>query len=307
MDNPSPIRAIRHLPSAMNNPQSAIRNLQSKLRLYWSLTKSLQTGLLLSTGLAGYMSARCPVFNMGAILGLGVSLFLAIAGSTILNMWYDRDIDARMKRTCNRPLAAGQVPPEEALRLGLALSVLGVGLAVLISPLYGLVVSAGLFFDVIVYTIWLKRRTAWAILWGGISGGMPILAGRALGLGQIDGIGILLALAVLFWIPTHILTFAMRYFDDYKAAAIPTFPSVYGFQVTRATIAVSSLLAALTIGAAGILIGMEWGFVRLLAVMSAGLLILAVASLTRPSERVNFGLFKYASLYMLAAMVLLSI
>ncbi|MFH1908958.1 MAG: heme o synthase [Chloroflexota bacterium] len=279
----------------------------SKLRLYWPLTKSLQTGLLLSTGLAGYMSARCPVMNWTTLLGLAVSLFLAIAGSTILNMWYDRDIDARMKRTCTRPLASGQVTPNEALRLGLVLSVSGVGLAVAMSPLYGLVVFAGLFFDVIVYTHWLKRRTAWAILWGGISGGMPILAGRVFGLGHIDGIGILLALAVLFWIPTHILTFAMRYFDDYKAAGIPTFPSVYGFQVTRATIAVSSLLAALAIGAAGILIGMEWGFVRLLAVMSAGLLILAVASMTRPSERVNFGLFKYASLYMLAAMVLLSI
>ena len=281
--------------------------LTTKFRLYWPLTKSLQTGLLLSTGLAGYMSARCPVMHWYDFLGLGLSLFAAIAGSTIINMWYDRDIDARMKRTCSRPLASGLVTPTEALRLGLVLSVLGVGLAVAMSPLYGLVVFAGLFFDVIVYTHWLKRRTAWAILWGGISGGMPILAGRALGLGQVDSIGILLTLAVLFWIPTHILTFAMRYFDDYKAAGIPTFPSVYGFQVTRATIAVSSIVAALCIGVAGILIGVQWGFVRLLAVMSAGLLILAVASMTRPSERVNFGLFKYASLYMLAAMVLLSI
>jgi len=284
-----------------------VKAILSKLRLYWPLTKSLQTGLLLSTGLAGYMSARCPVMHWTTLLGLAVSLFLAIAGSTIINMWYDRDIDARMKRTCNRPLASGQVTPNEVLRLGLVLSTAGVGLAVAMSPLYGLVVFAGLFFDVIVYTIWLKRRTAWAILWGGISGGMPILAGRALGLGQIDGIGILLALAVLFWIPTHILTFAMRHFDDYKAVGIPTFPSAYGFQVTRATIAVSSVIAAVCIGAAGILIGMEWGFVRLLAVLSIGLLLLAIVSVFRPTERVNFGLFKYASLYMLAAMVLLSV
>ena len=281
--------------------------LLTKFRLYWPLTKSMQTGLLLSTGLAGYMSARCPVMHWYTFLGLAVSLFLAIAGSTIINMWYDRDIDARMKRTCTRPLASGQVTPNEALRLGLVLSAAGVGLAVAMSPLFGLVVFAGLFFDVIVYTIWLKRRTAWAILWGGISGGMPILAGRVLGMGQIDGVGILLSLAVLFWIPTHILTFAMRYFDDYTAAGIPTFPSAYGFQVTRATIAVSSIVAALCIGVAGILIGVQWGFVRVLAVMSGGLLLLAVASLLRPSERVNFGLFKYASLYMLAAMILLSI
>ena len=123
----------------------------------------------------------------------------------------------------------------------------------------------------------------------------------------MDGIGILLALAVLFWIPTHILTFSMRYFDDYQAAGIPTFPSTYGFAVTRVTIAVSSLIAALFIGRAGVLIGVQWGFVRLLAVLSAGLLLLAVASIFRPTERVNFGLFKYASLYMLSAMILLSI
>ena len=299
--HPCPERSRR---DALRILQSAIRSLKSK---YWPLTKSLQTGLLLSTGLAGYMTARCPVFNLGTIVGLTASLFLAIAGSTILNMWYDRDIDAKMKRTCTRPLAAGKVSPQEALRLGLTLSTLGVGMAVAMNLLYGLVVFAGLFFDVIVYTIWLKRRTAWSIVWGGISGGMPILAGRVLGTGRIDGIGILLTLAVLFWIPTHILTFAMRYYDDYKAAGIPTFPSAYGFPVTRATIAVSSVLAALAIGAAGILIGIEWGLVRLLAVMSAGLLVLAIASTFRPSERVNFGLFKYASLYMLSAMILLSI
>jgi len=284
-----------------------LRTIIRKFRLYWPLTKSLQTGLLLSTGLAGYMSARCPVMHWYDFLGLGFSLFLAIAGSTILNMWYDRDIDAVMNRTHHRPLADGRVTPAEALRLGVVISVLGVGLAVAMSPLYGLIVFAGLFFDVVVYTLWLKRRTCWSIVWGGISGGMPILAGRAFGTGHIDGIGILLALAVLFWIPTHILTFAMRYFDDYQAAKIPTFPSAYGFQVTRLTIAVSSVVAALSISSAGILIGMQWGFVRVLAVLSAGLMLLAAATVFRPTERVNFGLFKYASLFMLCAMILLSI
>jgi len=287
--------------------QSVIINLKSKIRLYWPLTKSLQTGLLLSTGLAGYMSARCPVMHWYDFLGLALSLFLAIAGSTIINMWYDRDIDSVMNRTHHRPLASGLVSPAEALRLGLILSVVGVDLAVLMSPLYGLIVFAGLFFDVVIYTLWLKRRTCWSIVWGGISGGMPILAGRAFGLGHVDGIGILLMLAVLFWIPTHILTFSMRYFDDYQTARIPTFPTTYGFHATRLAIAVSSVIAALAIGFAGTLIGMQWGFVRLLAVLSAGLFLLAVASVYRPTERVNFGLFKYASLYMLSAMILLSI
>lgn len=281
--------------------------LPAKLRAYWTLIKSLQTSLLLVTGVAGYMSARCPVMHWDTLAALIGSLGLAIGGSTVLNMWYDRDIDATMKRTCGRPLALGQAVASEALRLGLVLSVLGVSWAAALDPLYGLVVAAGLFFDVVVYTIWLKRSTAWSIVWGGISGGMPILAGRVLGMGRIDGVGLLLALAVLFWIPTHIMTFNMRFFDDYQRAGIPTFPSTYGFAATRKMIAVSSLLAALSIGVAGVWTGVVWGYLRVLAMMSGGLLLLAVSSVFRPSERVNFGLFKYASLYMLCSMLLLSL
>lgn len=285
--------------------RSGASRLADMRRRYWPLFKSLQTGLLLATGLAGLMSARCPVLHPFTLLSAAGSLFLAIAGSTVINMWYDRDIDAQMQRTCTRPLPAGEVTPQEALRLGLLLSVLGVGWAALLSPLYALLVFAGLFFDVVVYTLWLKRRTHWSIVWGGISGAMPILAGRALGLGAVDWIGICLALGILFWIPTHILTFNMRYYEDYRRAGIPTFPQVYGFAVTRAIVSLSSVLAALSFSAAAIGIGMTWGALRLLAVLSAGLLSLALASLFSPNERLNFGLFKYASLYMLSAMLLL--
>jgi protoheme IX farnesyltransferase len=225
----------------------------------------------------------------------------------VLNMWWDRDIDAKMVRTRERPAPSGSVAPGEVLRLGLALSVIGLGWAVAMDALYGLVVFAGLFFDVVVYSMWLKRRTCWGILWGGISGAMPILAGRVLGVGGFDWVGIALALGVLFWIPTHTLTFSMKFADDYQTAGVPTFPSTYGLAFTRATIAVSSVLAALAMGGAAIGIGMAWGFLRLLAVLSAGLLILAFATTFRPSERVNFSLFKYASIYMLAAMILVVI
>jgi protoheme IX farnesyltransferase len=281
--------------------------LRLKLRLYWPLIKSLQTGLLVATGLAGYMSARCPVFNINTMAGLFVSLLASISGSTILNMWWDRDIDAMMKRTSRRPMAAGTIDPNEAIIVGLSLSVFGVGLAFAMDLLYGLVIFAGLFFDAVIYTMWLKRRTCWSIVWGGISGAMPILAGRALGLGGIDWIGLLLALGILFWIPTHTLTFSMHFYDDYQAAGVPTFPSTYGFRFTRLVIAVSSVLAALSMGLAAIGIGMSWGFLRLLVVLSVGLLLLAVVVTVRPSERASFGLFKYASIYMLAAMILVVI
>lgn len=289
------------------NYQSQIANRKSKISLYWSLTKPSQSGLLLATGLAGYMSARCPVFNMGVLLQLAASLFLAIAGSTVLNMWWDRDIDAKMGRTQKRATSKGQVNENEVLRVGLLLSVIGVGWAAAMNALYGLIVFAGLFFDMVVYSMWLKRRTAWSIVWGGISGAMPILAGRALGLGFIDWIGITLALGILFWIPTHTLTFSMKFVKDYADACVPTFPSTYGLGFTRATIAISSVLAAAAMILAGYGIGMAWGFLRLLGVLSAGLLMLAVAVTFNPSERVNFGLFKYASIYMLAAMILVVI
>lgn len=279
---------------------------KTKFNSYIPLIKSLQTGLLLSTGVAGFMSAHTHL-EIDMLLGLVGSLFLAISGSTILNMWYDCDIDTVMNRTHNRPLANGKVTKQEALWLGVILSVVGVSWAVAINALYGLVVFAGLFFDVIVYTIWLKRRTSWSIVWGGISGGMPILAGRVLAIGQVDLVGLLLMMAVLFWIPTHILTFNMRYYSDYRIAKVPTFPSRYGFEATRAIIALSAIIAAASIGVAGVMIGIQAGALRLMAVLSSGLLLLSFATVFRPSEQVNFSLFKYASVYMLASMILLSL
>ncbi len=282
-----------------------MRIIKEKISLYWKLIKSLQTGLLLATGLAGFMSCKCPIFNIPILLGISASLFLSISGSTVLNMWFDRDIDAKMKRTCYRPLASGEVSPKEVLILGLFLSIVGVAWALLIDPLYGLIVFAGIFFDVIVYTIWLKRRTSWSIIWGGLAGGMPILAGRTLGMGYVDWVGVALALGILFWIPTHIMTFSMRHHEDYQAAGIPTFPSRYGFASTRMMIAASSILAAIMMGLASLGIGMTIGYLRVLIIFSTGLIALAVFSMVKPSEKLNFGLFKYASIYMLSAMLLI--
>jgi protoheme IX farnesyltransferase len=289
------------------HPKPAIGMLQSIRTKYWPLIKSLQTSLLLATGIAGYLSAH-PMYTMGrSIVALVGSLFLAISGSTVLNMWYDRDIDAIMQRTCNRPLASQRITPNQALLLGVVLAVFGVGWSLILSPLYGLVVFTGLFIDVFIYTLWLKRRSAWSIVLGGISGGMPVLAGRTLATGRIDWIGITLLLAILFWIPTHILTFNMRYYDDYQAAHIPTITSNYGLRATRLIIAISSVLAAVAMSLASFWVGTSAGILRLLIVLGTGLLILALTSIVRPSNKLNFSLFKYASIYMLGAMILLAI
>ncbi|MEW6568447.1 MAG: UbiA family prenyltransferase [Chloroflexota bacterium] len=281
--------------------------IQQRLRAYWPLIKSPQTGLLVLTGLAGYSSARCPVTNWPTLLALAGGLFLAISGSTILNMAYDADIDACMKRTSRRPIPTGKVTRLEAAILGVLLTSLGVAWGFALLPRAGWVVLAGAVIDVVVYTVWLKRRTAYAIVFGGLAGGMPALAGRTLALGRLDAIGWLLALAVLLWIPTHIMTFQLRYEDDYRAARVPTFPSSYGADTTRKVIAVSSVGAAVTMTSAAVGIGMDWGYLRLLLVMSVGLLGLAAVGVLRPSVRVNFGIFKYASFFMLGSMLVVMV
>ncbi len=276
------------------------------IRRFWPLIKELQTGLLLFTGLAGFLSAAPLAGNGLTLLALAGSLFLAISGSTVLNMAYDADIDAVMKRTCWRPLPRELVTVREATLLGAAMAALGVGWALLLAPLYGLIVFAGIFFDVAVYTVWLKRRTPYAVIIGGLAGGMPVLAGRTLASGQIDLVGLLLALGVLLWIPTHIMTFAMRHFDDYQAAHVPTFPAAYGFYATRVVIAVSSLAAALVMGWAAAVIGAAVGLLAALGVLGLGLLGLAMLGIVRPSPQASFALFKYASLYMGVAMLVIA-
>jgi heme o synthase len=287
------------------HPRSVV--LMAKLNTYWRLTKSPQTALLLLTGIAGYMSARCPVVAWQTLMALVGSLYLAIAGSTVLNMVYDRDIDRRMQRTCRRPLPAGLVSVREAVILGFVMVTVGLAVAFALSPLFGLVVAVGAFIDVVVYTIWLKRRTPWAIVWGGIAGGMPILAGRTLGLGAYDWVGMMLCVSVLMWIPIHIMTFNIRHQEDYRQAGIPTFPSHYGIRTTGIAIALSSVLAAAAMTTALIGMGMAWGYLRVLIVLGLGLVLLAAASVARPSDRSNFGLFKYASVFMLSAMALVVI
>ncbi len=279
----------------------------NKIKSYFSLLKSPQTALLTITGIAGFMSARCPVTHWTTMVGMVFSLLLTISASTVLNMWYDHDIDKVMDRTHHRPLAEGRISLKKALVFGITLSITGVALGLILSPTYGIILFAGIFFDAVVYTLWLKRKTCWSIVFGGVAGGMPILAGRVLGLGRVDEIGFLLTLSIIFWIPTHILTFSMRFADDYAAAKIPTFPSTYGNDITRKTIAFSSIIAGALISSAAILIEIQQGFLYSLGVLSGGLMILAFLAMIKPSNKLNFGLFKYASVYMLAAMFLLAL
>lgn len=275
-------------------------------KLYWTLGKFWQTGLLSITGIAGYFSA-IDIINYMELAGLIGTLILTIAGSTILNMAYDRDIDANMNRTKNRPLPSNKVQIFEAVVIGLVFSVGGILWAYTMNHLYALMLLSGSFINVVIYTIWLKRRTAWSIIWGGVAGGMPILAGRVLALGYIDIIGVLLAVAILLWIPSHIMTFSICYYEDYNQGKIPTFPSSYGFSFTRAIIAVTSFCAVFAIGIGAAVLGLSLEFIVLLGILSLGILGVSIVSVAYPSDKINLFLFKYASVYMLGSMLLIII
>ena len=272
---------------------------------YWSLIKSRQTLMLTLTGMAGYLCARAGPMDWPRFAGMLGSLLVTIGGCTVLNMVFDRDIDQKMVRTRQRPLAARQIDVRAAAWVGSGLILLGLVWSLALSRPYFALAVAGVGLDVLVYTIWLKRRSAWSILWGGLSGGIPILAGRALVIGRIDLVGLLLALAIVCWIPSHNLTLSMLYSDDFLNASIPTFLNVYGLAATRATVVFSSLLSVIFMGAAFVQLALSLPVVIILAASSLGLVGLAVYVGARSSRQAVGTLYKYSSFYMLAAMLLL--
>jgi protoheme IX farnesyltransferase len=273
----------------------------------WALTKPRQTMLLLVTGVCTYTLSRGLPFNPLEGVWMVAGLLCAISGCTALNMLLDLDIDNKMIRTANRPLPSGALRPAEALLFGGLLSITGLVLSFALDLAFGLVVAAGFAIDLLIYTAWLKRRTPLSIVFGGISGGMPVLAGRVLGLGRVDGIGILLASSVLLWIPSHILTLATRYAADYERAGVPMWPNVYGPRATRLFIAMSNLTNTLVLMGTGLLLHIDRLALLILCATSLGIFTLSAWQLVAPTERRNWVLFKAASFYMLASSLLVTI
>ena len=276
-------------------------------RFYIQLIKTPQTGLLLLTAIAGYRSASNNEYSFIVVFSAMIGLLLVVSGTTAINMVFDHDIDTIMARTKKRPLPAGNLSDFDATMFGIVLIAIGMAINLYISVIFAIIVFLGLFFDLVVYTFWLKRRSPLSIVFGGLSGGMPILAGRVLAIGQVDLSGILLAFAILLWIPTHILTLAMNHSKDYKLAGVPTFPNAFGFKSARYFIAMSNVIAgAILIFVFYILNITNSGMVILL--MSTFLLLgFSLKVILSPSKESNFAMFRYASIYMGIAMLILII
>lgn len=273
-------------------------------RFYIALIKVPQTGLLLFTAVAGYRTSAASHSAIELVLA-AFGMLLVISGTTALNMVFDRDIDIIMERTKNRPIPREKITSSAAAAFGIVLILAGSVFNLWVSCLYAFIVFLGLFFDLVIYTIWLKRRSPWSILFGGISGGMPILAGRVLAMGSVDIIGILLVLIILFWIPTHILTLAMNYSKDYKLAGVPTFPNVFGFENARYFIAVSNIISAVTAFIAFYMLNVAVIGLYICLAASIVLLFLSFKTIIKPGEKTYFTLFKYASIFMVGVMLIL--
>jgi len=296
---------MHSIPESVSEKTPAWQKYVTRLRAYWILIEDLQTGLLLVTAAAGYASGCCIDPGSPPFLVVLGSLLLAISGCTVLNMFFDRDLDSHMPRTAHRPLPAGMISPATALYFGLLLTGLGLIWSFAFDLQYRALVSLGVFLNVAVYTVWLKRRTPFAIVIGGLAGGMPALAARTLVVEQVDLVGLLLALGILLWIPSHMLTFSIKYADDYRRAGIATFPAAYGVRVTRLLIALSSFVTM------SVMLWVEWQlalpglYLWLLGGLGVALSGLTLLSILRPSDRMNFVLYKGASIYMLSSMLVL--
>jgi protoheme IX farnesyltransferase len=222
-------------------PATATVPLPAEWRDFLALTKPRVMTLVVFTGLCGMLAAPGhinPVIGFTAILC--IALGAGAAGA--LNQWYEADIDAVMKRTAQRPLPAGRMERQSALQFGVgvaAMSVLLMGLAVNVAAAAILLLS--ILFYVIVYTVWLKRRTPQNIVIGGAAGAFPPLIGWAAVTGDVALLPLLLFTLVFLWTPPHFWALALFVKTDYANAGVPMLPVVAGERVTRQQIGLYTL------------------------------------------------------------------
>ena len=233
----------------------------ARVRDYVDLLKPRVMSLVVFTGLVGVVIAPAHPHPFTAALAvLAIALGSGAAGA--INMWYERDLDALMARTRNRPLPAGRVAPDDALGLGVLLSIFSVLLmSVATNFVAAALLAAAILFYVFVYTIWLKRRTPQNIVIGGAAGAFPPMIGWAAATGDVSAVGLALFLLIFLWTPPHFWALALYRSDDYRRAGVPMLPVVAGPRETKRQMLIYTLLltpvalAPTLLGAVGWLYG----------------------------------------------------
>ena len=209
---------------------------------YFQLMKPRVMSLVVFTGLTGLLAARAPIHPfLGAIAVLCIAVGAGASGA--LNMWYDADIDAEMRRTRGRPVPAGKVKGEEAASLGVVLSILSVMfLGFAVNWFAAGLLAFTIVFYAVVYTMWLKRWTAQNIVIGGLAGALPPAIGWAAATGSAPLNAWLMVAIIFFWTPPHFWALSLYVTTDYAKAGVPMLPVVKGAKETRKQILLYSLI-----------------------------------------------------------------
>ncbi len=216
---------------------------RSRTSAFIALTKPRIIELLLVSTVPTMVLANRGLPSVWLILATVLGGTFAAGGANAMNMYVDRDIDAEMERTKNRPLVTGEIAPLEGLIFAIGLEIAAfIWLWVFVNLLSALLAVAATMFYVFVYTIWLKRTTAQNIVIGGAAGAMPALIGWSSVTNSVEWPAVILFGVVFFWTPPHFWALAIRYKDDYAAASVPMMPVVEGQKKTAQQILVYSLL-----------------------------------------------------------------
>ena len=281
-------------------------------RDFFALTKPRVMRSVVFTGLCGMIAA--PVALPPALAFTAVLCIAMAAGAAgALNQWYEADIDALMRRTANRPLAAGRMDPQTALHFGVGLgvaSVLIMGLAT--NVLAAALLAGSILFYVLIYTVWLKRITPQNIVIGGAAGAFPPLIGWVAATGHVAPLPVLMFAFIFLWTPPHSWALALRIRDDYAAGTVPMMPVVASARSTRLQMLGYAVLMAI-VAVAPWPLGMAGAFYGITAAVGA-LIFLAIniwvvldAAPTPKEMRAEKALFLYSIGYMLVTFAALAL
>ena len=263
-----------------------------------ALLKPRVMSLVVFSGLAGLLIAPGEIHPLIAAVAI-FCIAIGSGASGAINMWYERDIDALMGRTKNRPLPAGRMEPGAAIAFGVTLAVAAVVLmGLIVNWTAAILLAMAEAFYVFVYTVWLKRRTPQNIVIGGAAGAFPPMIGWAAVTGDIALLPVLLFAIIFMWTPPHFWALALYRSGDYARAGVPMLPVVAGAKATKRHILLYSLLLApLTLAPWALdLAGALYGACA--AALGAIFLALAVAVQFDETERAPRRLFAYSILYL---------
>jgi protoheme IX farnesyltransferase len=274
----------------------------ARVRDYVDLLKPRVMSLVVFTGLIGVLIAPVHIHPFEVFLAV-LAIALGSGAAGCINMWYERDLDALMARTANRPLPAGRVEPDDALGLGVLLSIFSVLLMALATNFVAAaLLTAAILFYVFVYTIWLKRRTPQNIVIGGAAGAFPPMIGWAAATGDVSLTGIALFLLIFLWTPPHFWALALYRSDDYRRAGVPMLPVVAGPRATKKQMLIYTLVLVPVALAPTLLGAVGWLYGAVAAILSAGFIAHAVVVWRAPDDRRGHGaakrMFKFSLLYL---------